>query len=91
MNPENVRTGTPVDPLVMRFFPDASVRVVPAGKEQRFQIICTQGSSRRHLTSHLHLSEESAWKQARANASCLFRELLAKESNRGRVQAKVGK
>jgi len=59
-----------------RFYPDAHVREVPAGHSRRYQIEGTQGTAVRKLSSHLHLSPESAWKDAERKTISMYRELL---------------
>lgn len=62
--------------IVLRFFSDATIRVVPAGHVQRFQVVATQGGVPRKLSSHLGVSEDAAWAQAARQVREMFRELF---------------
>lgn len=93
MSTENATTAPPVDLIVRRFFPDAAVRIVPAGHVQRFQIVATQGGVPCKLSSHLCVSEAVAWGQADRKVREMFRELfrpnaeafVRKELSRGKL------
>ena len=58
---------------VRKWFPTATIRVVPAGHGVRYQVVATEPCGTYRLSSHLCLSEASAWTQARRKVAEMTR------------------